>query len=75
MFQLVDACYQAIPPLLLKQGKVKNPYPNVDAHSGQLLNFYNLKEQQLGLSTHLKGPADALKRMCIRLKTGLKKQK
>ena len=28
-----DSCYQAIPEVLLKQGKVKNPYPNVDAHS------------------------------------------
>lgn len=45
LFQLVDACYHAIPPVLLKQGKVKNPYPNVDAHSGQLMYFYNLKEQ------------------------------
>ena len=24
-------------------GKVKNPYPNVDAHSGQLMYFYNLR--------------------------------
>ncbi|CAJ1436655.1 unnamed protein product [Effrenium voratum] len=45
LFQLVDACYQAIPPVLEKQGKVKNPFPNVDAHSGQLMNFYKLKEQ------------------------------
>ena len=28
-----------------RQGKVKNPFPNVDAHSGQLMNFYGLKEQ------------------------------
>merc|ERR1712151_1183037 len=45
LFQLVDACYQAIPELLQKKGKVKNPFPNVDAHSGQLMHFYNLKEQ------------------------------
>eukprot|EP00931_Biecheleriopsis_adriatica_P017103 TRINITY_DN1237_c1_g1_i1.p1 TRINITY_DN1237_c1_g1~~TRINITY_DN1237_c1_g1_i1.p1 ORF type:complete len:467 (+),score=111.24 TRINITY_DN1237_c1_g1_i1:81-1481(+) len=45
LFQLVDACYQAIPPVLEKGGKVKNPFPNVDAHSGQLMYFYNLKEQ------------------------------
>jgi len=45
LFQLVDSCYQAIPEVLLKQGKVKNPYPNVDAHSGQLMYFYNLREQ------------------------------
>merc|ERR1719375_109627 len=37
LFQLVDACYQAIPEVLEKQGKVKNPNPNVDAHSGQLM--------------------------------------
>jgi len=45
LFQLVDACYQAIPAVLEKGGKVKNPFPNVDAHSGQLMYFYNLKEQ------------------------------
>merc|ERR1719437_377472 len=45
LFQLVDACYQAIPPVLEKTGKVKNPFPNVDAHSGQLMYFYGLTEQ------------------------------
>merc|ERR1711920_241982 len=45
LFQLVDACYQAIPELLQKQGKVKNPFLNVDAHSGQLMHFYDLKEE------------------------------
>lgn len=45
LFQLVDACYQAIPEVLEATGKVKNPYPNVDAHSGQLMYYYNLKEQ------------------------------
>jgi len=45
LFQLVDSVFQAVPPVLEKGGKVKNPYPNVDAHSGQLLNFYGLKEQ------------------------------
>jgi len=45
LFHLVDACYQAIPPVLQKTGKVKNPYPNVDCHSGQLMYFYNLREQ------------------------------
>jgi len=45
LFKLVDACYQAIPPVLEKTGKVKNPYPNVDAHSGQLMYFYGMKEQ------------------------------
>jgi len=45
LFKLVDACFQAIPPVLEKTGKVKNPYPNVDAHSGQLMYYYGLKEQ------------------------------
>jgi len=44
LFQLVDACYHAIPPVLEKTGKVKNPYPNVDCHSGQLMYYYNLRE-------------------------------
>uniref|UniRef100_A0A7S3TLM9 Citrate synthase n=1 Tax=Strombidinopsis acuminata TaxID=141414 RepID=A0A7S3TLM9_9SPIT len=45
LFHLVDACYQAIPPTLEKSGKVKNPFPNVDAHSGQLMYYYNLKQE------------------------------
>merc|ERR1712232_73026 len=45
LFKLVDACYQAIPPVLEKTGKIKNPWPNVDAHSGQLMYYYGLKEQ------------------------------
>jgi len=45
LFQLVDSCYQAIPQVLAKTGKVKNPFPNVDAHSGQLMFFYGLREQ------------------------------
>merc|ERR1711862_395501 len=45
LFKLVDACYQALPPLLESLGKVKNPNPNVDAHSGQILSFYGLTQQ------------------------------
>merc|ERR1719343_1749948 len=47
LFKLVDICYKAIPPTLEKTGKVKNPFPNVDAHSGQLMNYYNLKEENI----------------------------
>merc|ERR1719282_1601726 len=47
LFKLVDLCYQAIPPTLEKTGKVKNPFPNVDAHSGQLMNFYGLTEENI----------------------------
>jgi citrate synthase len=45
LFKLVDACYQALPPLLESLGKVKNPNPNVDAHSGQIMSFYGLTQE------------------------------
>jgi citrate synthase len=44
LFQLVDVCFKTIPPMLEKKGKVKNPYPNVDAHSGQLMYYYKLRD-------------------------------
>lgn len=37
MFQLVSDLYKVVPDILLQLGKVKNPWPNVDAHSGVLL--------------------------------------
>ncbi|KAK2727466.1 hypothetical protein QYM36_008080, partial [Artemia franciscana] len=37
MFKLVAELYEIVPPILLETGKVKNPWPNVDAHSGVLL--------------------------------------
>ncbi|MEN0002723.1 MAG: citrate (Si)-synthase [Bacteroidota bacterium] len=36
--------YDVVPPILQGLGKVKNPWPNVDAHSGALLVHYGLKE-------------------------------
>lgn len=36
--------YKIVPPVLLETGKVKNPWPNVDAHSGVLLQYYGMKE-------------------------------
>ena len=36
MFKLVSDLYEITPDILLKQGKAKNPWPNVDAHSGLL---------------------------------------
>ncbi|HFA52060.1 MAG TPA: citrate (Si)-synthase [Bacteroidetes bacterium] len=35
---------EVVPPILKGLGKVKNPWPNVDAHSGALLVHYGLKE-------------------------------
>lgn len=37
MFKLVSDLYEITPDILLEQGKAKNPWPNVDAHSGVLL--------------------------------------
>jgi len=34
---LVTQCYRVIPSVLGQVGKIKNPWPNVDAHSGVLL--------------------------------------
>ncbi|KAI3453554.1 hypothetical protein Pfo_010217 [Paulownia fortunei] len=44
LFKLVSNLYEVVPPILLEPGKVKNPWPNVDAHSGVLLNYYGLTE-------------------------------
>eukprot|EP00088_Acartia_fossae_P060900 TRINITY_DN73022_c0_g1_i1.p1 TRINITY_DN73022_c0_g1~~TRINITY_DN73022_c0_g1_i1.p1 ORF type:complete len:298 (+),score=13.27 TRINITY_DN73022_c0_g1_i1:110-895(+) len=45
MFKLVSQLYNIVPNILQEQGKVKNPWPNVDAHSGVLLQHYGLVEQ------------------------------
>lgn len=45
MFQLVSKLYNLVPGILLEHGKTKNPWPNVDAHSGVLLQHYGLVEQ------------------------------
>lgn len=37
--------FEVVPPVLLATGKVKNPWPNVDCHSGALLVHYGLKEE------------------------------
>lgn len=46
MFKLVSQVYKIVPPILKELGKVQNPWPNVDAHSGILLQYYGLKEMQ-----------------------------
>jgi len=45
LFKLVAQLFEVVPPVLLEHGKTKNPYPNVDAHSGVLLTHYGLVEQ------------------------------
>lgn len=44
MFKLVSQVYKIAPGVLTEHGKTKNPYPNVDAHSGVLLQHYGLNE-------------------------------
>ena len=44
LFKLVGQVYHIVPGILLEAGKAKNPWPNVDAHSGVLLTYYGLKE-------------------------------
>ncbi|KAL3900405.1 MAG: hypothetical protein SGCHY_001358 [Lobulomycetales sp.] len=45
-FHLVSQIYTLAPDILLEHGKTKNPWPNVDAHSGVLLQYYGFKEQE-----------------------------
>ena len=46
LFLIVSRVYEVVPDILEATGKVKNPWPNVDAHSGQLLMHYNLTEYE-----------------------------
>jgi citrate synthase len=45
LFKLVSDLYEIVPGILLQTGKVKNPWPNVDAHSGVLLQHFGIKEE------------------------------
>ncbi len=44
--QTVWNIYDTVPPILQSLGKIKNPWPNVDAHSGALLIHFGLKEYE-----------------------------
>lgn len=44
LFKVISTIFEVVPPTLEATGKVKNPYPNVDAHSGQLLMHYGMVE-------------------------------
>jgi citrate synthase len=46
MIGLLHLCSEVIPNKLKTFPKVKNPYPNVDCHSGVLLYSLGLKEYQ-----------------------------
>jgi citrate synthase len=42
--EIVQMVYEVAPPILEATGKIKNPWPNVDAHSGALLVHYGMYE-------------------------------
>lgn len=44
LFQLLDMIYKVVPPILLEQGKAKDPWPNVDSHSGVVQWHYGVTE-------------------------------
>ncbi|KAM7537140.1 hypothetical protein Aperf_G00000070161 [Anoplocephala perfoliata] len=44
LVKVVAQCFKLIPPYLGTLAKVKNPWPNVDAHSGVLLQHFNMTE-------------------------------
>jgi citrate synthase len=45
LVKLVQTIYEVAPGVLTEHGKTKNPWPNVDAHSGVLLVHYGMKEE------------------------------
>ena len=63
IFKLVDLIYHVLPGVLSRHGKVKNPYPNVDAINGTLQYHYGVHQYEfytvlfglsriLGLTSH-----------------------
>jgi len=44
LFKYVDVLYKVVPPILVEQGKAKNPWPNVDAQSGVIQWHYGVTE-------------------------------
>lgn len=42
--RIVHMVYEVVPPILSNIKKIKNPWPNVDAHSGALLMHYGMDE-------------------------------
>ena len=43
-FKIVQMLYDIVPAILKEQGKAKNPWPNVDAHTGCLFMHYGITE-------------------------------
>ncbi len=46
LFYYVSRLYKIVPEILKEQGKAKNPWPNVDAHSGVIQWHYGVREYE-----------------------------
>jgi len=44
LFKIVSTIYEVMPDILTQHGKTKNPWPNVDSHSGVLLWHYGFTQ-------------------------------
>lgn len=44
IFKIVKQLFKVVPPILTERGKVKDPWPNVDASSGALLFHFGMTE-------------------------------
>ena len=44
LFKYVDMLFKVVPPILQEHGRAKNPWPNVDAHSGVIQWHYGVRE-------------------------------
>src|SRR4030043_1285528 len=44
LVQYVNLLFKVVPPILKEKGKAKNPWPNVDAHSGVIQWHYGVTE-------------------------------
>ncbi len=44
LFAIAEKLSRIVPPLLIKQGKAKNPYPNIDGISGTLLYYFGVRD-------------------------------
>jgi citrate synthase len=44
LFHIVGTIFEVVPDVLTQHGKTKNPWPNVDSHSGVLLSHYGMRE-------------------------------
>ena len=44
VFEYVNMLYKVVPDILIKQGKAKNPWPNLDAQTGVIQWHYGVRE-------------------------------